>query len=114
MFSADLQFALLETPETDIPLYRSLFTPMVGASGALYGILVAFAVFFPNTTLMFLFLPFPIKAKYLIPIMLGVDLFLGIGQFNWDPVAHFAHLGGAIFGYFMVRHWNKTRRDTFY
>jgi rhomboid-like protein len=114
MFSSDLQFALLENPETDIPLYRNLFTPMVGASGALYGILVAFAVFFPNTTLMLLFFPFPIKAKYLIPIMLGLDLFLGIGQFNWDPVAHFAHLGGAIFGFFMVRHWNKTRRDTFY
>lgn len=114
MFSADLQFALLENPETDIPLYRNLFTPMVGASGALYGILVAFAVFFPNTTLTLLFFPFPIKAKYLIPIMLGIDLFLGIGQFNWDPVAHFAHLGGAIFGFFMVRHWNKTRRDTFY
>jgi membrane associated rhomboid family serine protease len=126
MFSADLQFELLkdiqldlktfgiETSSTSSDLARNLFMPMVGASGALYGILVAFAVFFPNTTLTLLFFPFPIKAKYLIPIMLGIDLFLGIGQFNWDPVAHFAHLGGAIFGYFMVRHWNKTRRDTFY
>jgi membrane associated rhomboid family serine protease len=112
--SADQQMYILQTGDGPKQLIMQYFTPMVGASGALYGILVSFAVFFPNTTLVFLFLPFPIKAKYLIPIILGIDLFLGIGQFNWDPIAHFAHLGGAIFGYFLIRHWNKTRRDTFY
>jgi len=108
------QYDILENWQAQKVLFSKLFIPMVGASGALYGIMVAFAVFFPNTTMIFLFLPFPIKAKYLIPIILLVDLFLGIGQFNWDPIAHFAHLGGAIFGFFLIKHWNKTRRDTFF
>ena len=86
---------------------------MVGASGAIYGVLVAFGMLFPNTKLMLIFLPVPIKAKYFIPILVGIDLFLGIGDFSWDPVAHFAHLGGALFGFIIVKYWNKNS-DNFY
>jgi rhomboid family protein len=64
----------------------------VGASGALYGILVAYGVLFPNTKLMLMFFPVPVKAKYFIPGIILVDLFLGVGNFSWDSTAHFAHL----------------------
>jgi membrane associated rhomboid family serine protease len=90
-------------------LYIDLVTPMVGASGAIYGILVAFGVMFPNSVLMLIFPPIPMKAKYFIPIMVLLELYLGLKQSQGDNVAHFAHLGGAVFGYFMTRHWIKDR-----
>jgi membrane associated rhomboid family serine protease len=83
-----------------------LNTPTVGASGAVFGILLGFGMLFPNTQLMLLFPPIPIKAKYFV-IGYGVlELFLGIK--GGGNVAHFAHLGGMIFGYFMIKYWNKT------
>ena len=82
---------------------------MVGASGALYGILVAFAFLFPNTELMILFLPIPIKAKYFVPILLGSDLFFGFSSYSLGPIAHFAHLGGAVTGYMMMWYWKKQQ-----
>ena len=86
----------------------------VGASGAIYGILASFAFFFPNTELMIMFIPYPIKAKYLVPIILGIDLFLGIGNFSWDPIAHYAHIGGALAGLLLVIYWRKKDRRNFY
>lgn len=80
--------------------------PVVGASGALYGLLVAFGMKFPNTELMLLFLPIPIKAKYFIPALILIDLFLGIANVSGDPIAHFAHLGGALFGFLLVLYWS--------
>lgn len=82
---------------------------VVGASGALYGILVAFGMLFPNTELMLLFFPVPVKAKYFIPLLMIGELFLGVGNFRWDNVAHFAHLGGALFGFIMVKIWSRDR-----
>ena len=82
---------------------------MVGASGALYGVLVAFAMLFPNTELMLIFIPVPVKAKYFIPALIGIDLFLGIGNFSGDNIAHFAHLGGALFGFILIKMWKKDR-----
>ena len=81
---------------------------MVGASGALYGILVAFAMLFPNVQLMLLFPPIPIKAKYLVPILILFDLFFGFTSYSVGPIAHFAHIGGAITGFIMMRYWNKN------
>jgi hypothetical protein len=76
---------------------RSARALMVGASGALYGILVAFAMLFPNVKLMLLFPPIPIKAKYFVPILISIDLFSGLNpSFSMGPIAHFAHVGGAI------------------
>ncbi len=89
------------------------FNQMVGASGALYGIMVAFATFFPNTEMVFLFVPYPIKAKYLVPVIIALDLYLGFSSFSWDPIAHFAHIGGALFGFLLIRFW-KRKRNLFY
>ena len=82
---------------------------MVGASGAIYGVLVAFAFSFPNSKLMLLFLPFPIKAKFFVPILILIDLFFGISSFSVGPIAHFAHVGGAIIGLIMVLYWRKNQ-----
>ena len=86
--------------------------PVVGASGALYGILVAFAFMFPNVKLMLLFLPVPIKAKYFVPAILLIDLFSGINGNSIfgvsTGIAHFAHLGGALTGFLMMRYWKKN------
>lgn len=87
--------------------------PMVGASGAIYGILVAFAFTVPNAELMMMFVPIPVKAKYFVPGLLAFDLFLGLkGQSIFggtsDGVAHFAHLGGALVGFIMMWYWKKN------
>ena len=84
-----------------------LNTPTVGASGAVFGILLGFGMLFPNTQLMLLFPPIPIKAKYFVIGYGALELYLGISQ-PGSNVAHFAHLGGMLFGYFMIRYWNRT------
>ncbi|MCK9481067.1 MAG: rhomboid family intramembrane serine protease [Bacteroidia bacterium] len=94
-------------------LIQWLATPMVGASGAIYGLLVAYGMFFPNSELMFIFIPYPIKAKYMIPGIILLDLFLGLSSFNWDNVAHFAHLGGALTGFILIKIWNQNRTRLF-
>jgi len=84
----------------------------VGASGAIYGLLVAFAFMFPNAELMMLFIPIPIKAKYFVPAVLLLDLFsgvTGISLFGGGNIAHFAHVGGAIIGFFMMWYWKKNQ-----
>lgn len=85
--------------------------PTVGASGAIFGLLIAFGMLFPNTTLMLIFPPIPIKAKYLIPLLIVVELFLVKADFGWDNIAHFAHLGGALFGFIIVKIWMRDRRN---
>ncbi|NJB86209.1 membrane associated rhomboid family serine protease [Lewinella marina] len=82
--------------------------PMVGASGALYGVVAAFAILYPDFKLMLIFLPVPIRARYFVPVLLAVDLFLGIMEYSWDPIAHFAHLGGAIAGGVLAYLWYRT------
>lgn len=83
-------------------------TPAVGASGAVYGILVAFAFMYSEAKLMLIFLPVPIKAKYFVPLLLAGDLFFGIGNIN-TGVAHFAHIGGALIGFIMMWYWKKNQ-----
>ena len=83
-------------------------TPAVGASGAIYGILVAFAFMYSEAKLMLIFLPVPIKAKYFVPILIAVDLIFGIGNVN-TGVAHFAHIGGALIGFIMMWYWKKNQ-----
>jgi len=84
-------------------------TPTVGASGAVFGILLGFGMLFPNTELMLLFPPIPIKAKYFVMGYGALELYLGFAQ-PGSNVAHFAHLGGMLFGYFMIRHWRKNSK----
>jgi membrane associated rhomboid family serine protease len=86
-------------------------TPAVGASGAIYGILVAFGMSFPNSELFLIFLPVPIKAKYFIPVLIGLDLFSGVTGYSifGSGIAHFAHIGGALFGFLMMWYWKKNQ-----
>lgn len=86
----------------------------LGASGAIMGVEVAFAYIFPNTELMLMFIPVPIKAKYIIPAFILLDLFGGFSYNAGDNVGHFAHLGGALVGFIIVLFWNKTNKKTFY
>jgi membrane associated rhomboid family serine protease len=91
--------------------------PAVGASGAIYGILVAFGLLFPNAKLFLILVPVPIPAKYFIPALIGLDLFSGVTGFSifGGGVAHFAHVGGAIIGFLLMWSWrariNRRRRD---
>ena len=78
--------------------------PMVGASGAVYGILLAFAMMFPNRPIMLIFLPVPIKAKYFVMIFGALELFNGVANLQ-TGIAHFAHLGGMVVGYILIRIW---------
>ncbi len=81
--------------------------PTVGASGAVFGILLAFGVLFPNTQLMLLFPPIPIKAKWFVIAYGGLELYLAITQ-PGSGIAHAAHIGGMLFGYILIRIWKKT------
>ncbi|MDP4224959.1 MAG: rhomboid family intramembrane serine protease [Bacteroidota bacterium] len=84
--------------------------PTVGASGAIYGVLLAFGMLFPNTELMLLFPPIPIKAKYIVIIYFVLELYLGLTQ-PGSNVAHFAHLGGMLFAFILIKYWNRTSRN---
>ncbi len=84
---------------------------VVGASGSLFGLLIAFGMMFPNAELMMLFLPIPIKAKYFVAIYGAIELFSGIANSASDNVAHFAHLGGMFFGFILLMIWRKQRRN---
>lgn len=90
-----------------------LSIPMVGASGAIFGILMAFGLLFPNTELFMLFIPFPIKAKYFVTFYGLYELYSGIQNSASDNVAHFAHIGGMLFAYILLRYWG-TQKSNFY
>jgi len=84
--------------------------PTVGASGAVFGVLLAFGMLFPNTELMLLFPPIPIKAKYFVMGYGAIELYLGLTQ-PGSNIAHFAHLGGMIFGFFLIRYWARNGKS---
>jgi len=84
-----------------------LHIPTVGASGSLFGILFAFGFMFPKEKLMLIFLPIPIPARIFVIIYAVIELFAGVANFSWDNIAHFAHLGGALFGLIMIFWWRK-------
>jgi membrane associated rhomboid family serine protease len=97
----------------DSPEYTMIMSiPMVGASGAIFGMLGAFARLFPNTEMIIFPLPIPIKAKYLVSLYALFEIFSGV--YNVMPgVAHFAHIGGLIFGILLINYWNK-KKNRFY
>lgn len=97
-----------------VDLYRVYSTPMVGASGAIYGILVAFGLTYPNAKLALLFVPVPVAAKYVIPVLLALDLFSGVTGFSLfgGGIAHFAHLGGALIGFVLMWVWRHRVRSS--
>jgi rhomboid-like protein len=95
-------------------LQEIYYGPMVGASGAIFGLLIAFGLLYPNAELFIMFIPMPIKAKYIIPVYVLLELFLGVAQFSGDSVAHFAHLGGALFGFILMKIWRIQRPWDYY
>ncbi len=93
-------------------IYESIInTPMVGASGAVFGLLLAFGMLFPNTELFLLFFPFPIKAKYFVLFYGAYELYAGVQRMPGDNVAHYAHLGGMLFAFILIKVWQRNRTD---
>jgi membrane associated rhomboid family serine protease len=94
-------------------IYPDLVSAAVGASGAIYGLLVAFGFMYPNATLGLMFIPVPIKAKYFIPILVGLDLFSGVTGYSifGGGIAHFAHVGGALAGFILMLIWKNSQFD---
>ena len=104
----------VNTGLTVIPMneYLNLMTT-VGASGAIYGILLAFGMLFPNTEMYVFPLPFPIKAKFFVIGYALLELTLGFSG-SADGIAHFAHLGGMIFGFILLTYWKKKNNGRIY
>jgi len=86
-----------------------LYTPMVGASGAIFGILVAFAMLYPEARLTLIFPPITLDAKWWVLIFIGIELVTGITGTAMG-IAHFAHLGGALFGWLLIRYWRNKHQ----
>lgn len=93
-------------------LRYSMNIPTVGASGAVFGVLLAFGMLFPNTKLLLLFPPIPIKAKYFVIAYGAIELYLGLTR-PGSNIAHFAHLGGMLFGFILIKYWNRNTRNFF-
>ena len=96
-----------------IEAYKQQYSAL-GASGAIMGVMAAYAYLFPNTSMYVYFIPIPIKAKFVIPFFILLEVFMGVRQIAGDNVGHFAHIGGAVVGFGLIVFWNKTNRKTFY
>src|SRR5690606_31058052 len=95
----------LSMPQSDFDTLASIYgTPMVGASGAIFGLLLAFAYLFPNMPLYFMFIPVPIKAKYFVGAYILIEIYLGFNN-SGSSIAHLAHVGGALFGFILIKAW---------
>ena len=86
------------------------FALTVGASGAIYGILMGYAMLYPDSMLTLIFPPVSMKAKWFVLIFAGIELLLGISNNPADNVAHFAHLGGLVFAFLLIMFWKKKHR----
>ena len=93
--------------ESAVGVIDILRTPMVGASGAIFGVVAAFTALYPKAEMYIMFIPFPIKAQVLLPIVIIGSLYLGIN--NYGGIAHFAHIGGALVGYILIKFWGRNR-----
>ena len=99
---------VLSTSDTEMIMSRFI---TVGASGAIFGLLLAFAMLLPNQPIFFMFIPVPIKAKYFVIIYALIELWGGVAASSGDNVAHFAHLGGMIFGFFLLKYWQNKYKN---
>jgi len=106
-FSAGLGAALIYTLANYF--FQDYNAVAVGASGAVYGVLVAFAMNFPNAKLALIFFPIPIAAKYFIPLIVFGDLFFGFTSYSVGNIAHFAHIGGALIGFIIMLFWKNNQ-----
>jgi membrane associated rhomboid family serine protease len=89
---------------------KKINIPTVGASGAVYGVLLGFGMLFPNTQLMLIFPPIPIKAKWVVMGYGAIELVSGLANAS-SNIAHFAHLGGMLFGFILIKYWNKKSQN---
>lgn len=87
-------------------LQSIISVPMVGASGAIFGVIAAFATLYPDAKIMLMFIPVPIKVKYLLPVVIVVSIYLGVSG-NVGGIAHLAHVGGALVGFLLAWMWKK-------
>ncbi|GHT02881.1 rhomboid family intramembrane serine protease [Bacteroidia bacterium] len=94
----------------DNPLYHDLYPVTIGASGAVFGLLLAFGMLYPNAPLYLMFIPIPIKAKYFVIGYGVIELFFGMQNSQTDNVAHFAHLGGMLFGLLLILYWRHGKK----
>ena len=106
-----LWLSSLSMPVNSMAYYQLIMTPTVGASGAIYGVLLGYGMLFPNNILQLLFPPIALKAKWFVLIFGALELFLGLTD-RGGNVAHFAHLGGMIFAYLFIRLWRN--KNTIY
>ena len=98
--------AILEQQNLVNQLQSIISVPMVGASGAIFGVIAAFATLYPDAKIMLMFIPVPIKVKYLMPVVIAVSVYLGISG-NVGGIAHLAHVGGALVGFLLAMYWKK-------
>ncbi|ERJ61078.1 rhomboid family intramembrane serine protease [Sphingobacterium paucimobilis] len=104
-FALDRVSTSLQLTQDQFDTLVSIYgTPMVGASGAIFGLLLAFAYLFPNMPLYFMFIPVPIKAKYFVGAYILIEVYLGFNN-SGSSIAHLAHVGGALFGYLLIKIW---------
>lgn len=108
---ANGRLALLENKNYVDPsaseLNLAINVGLVGASGCLFGLLIAYGMLFPNSELMLLFLPFPIKARYFVIGYGALELILALADRQGDNVAHYAHIGGMLIGFILLKYWQK-------
>jgi membrane associated rhomboid family serine protease len=107
------EFADMSVTYAQTLMTAKMDIPTVGASGSVFGVLLAFGMLFPNT-MIYVYFMIPIKAKYFVILYGLFELFSGVSNNPGDNVAHFAHLGGMVFGFFLIRFWNKNNRQQFY
>ena len=104
----EVQSLLKEYPQEAAQSIYNSIPGILGASGAVYGVLVGFAMLYPHARLTLIFPPITLDAKWWVLIFVGIELFTGISG-TMMGIAHFAHLGGALFGWLLIRYWRKKR-----
>ena len=109
LYEATVGYEVLQL--TNSISYNGIAGRVVGASGCVYGLLLGFGMLFPNTELILLFPPIPIKAKYFVIIYGLIELSLAMSNSPGDNVAHVAHLGGMVFGFLLIKQWQKNRKN---
>ena len=113
IIQADVSTDMMEQLQAIHSIRALINTPTVGASGAIFGILLAFGMLFPNAPLYIMFIPIPIKAKYFVVGYGLMELVFGVSGVQ-TGIAHFAHLGGMLFGLILILYWRKTDKNRNY
>jgi len=109
-----VKFGLTDLPPYELSVFYNSIPTTIGASGAVFGLLLAFGMLYPNAPLYLMFIPIPIKAKYFVIGYGLIEFFFGVSNRAGDNIAHFAHLGGMLFGIIMILYWKKKDKNNDY